>query len=299
MLSEFENRVADFIKANRLCESADKILLAVSGGADSTALLHVMATLRTEAVISAELLCAHINHQLRAAEADRDEDFVIAQAGELKLPVTTNRIDVRGCAQKNKLSIETAARQLRIGALVNIARTSECKWVATAHQKNDNAETVIKFVRPLLCVRREEILWYLKERDLKWHEDHTNYDCTYRRNFIRHRLIPTLQQDCTGSLVEELFGLSQSAQRFYSLVCSRAEKACSEVLECSDDTMKLDWRKFLAQPPAVRVELIRRSLAAIGSGERDLTQEHFGRVLQLAKQRAGGRKVQLPSGRLD
>ncbi|MHC4260020.1 MAG: tRNA lysidine(34) synthetase TilS, partial [Planctomycetota bacterium] len=273
MLSEFENRVADFIKANRLCESADKILLAVSGGADSTALLHVMATLRTEAVISAELLCAHINHQLRGTEADRDEDFVIAQAGELKLPVTTNRIDVRGCAQKNKLSIETAARQLRIGALVNIARTSECKWVATAHQKNDNAETVlhrllrgtglrglggirptqvfdgdIKFVRPLLCVRREEILWYLKERDLKWHEDHTNYDCTYRRNFIRHRLIPTLQQDCTGSLVEELFGLSQSAQRFYSLVCSRAEKACSEVLECSDDTMKLDWRKFLAQP---------------------------------------------------
>ncbi|MHC4389302.1 MAG: ATP-binding protein, partial [Planctomycetota bacterium] len=72
MLSEFENRVADFIKANGLCGSADKILLAVSGGADSTALLHVMATLRTEGVLSAELLCAHINHQLRGTEADRD-----------------------------------------------------------------------------------------------------------------------------------------------------------------------------------------------------------------------------------
>lgn len=321
MLWEFENKVADFIKANRLCESADKILLAVSGGVDSTALLHVMAALGTEGVLSAELLCAHINHQLRAAEADRDENFVIAQARELELPVTTKRIDVRRCARNNRLSIETAARQLRIEALIDIARTNECKWVATAHQKSDNAETVlhrllrgtglrglggirpmqlfdedIEFVRPLLCADRDEIVQYLKQRNLKWHEDRTNYDCTYRRNFIRHRLMPVLQQDCVGSLVEQLFGLSQSAQRFYSLVCSHADKAWPQVSECSDDTLKLDLRKFPTQPPAVRVELIRRSLAAIGSGERDLTQEHFERVLQLATEKTGGKKVQLPGG---
>lgn len=321
MLSDFENKVADFIKANRLCESADKILLAVSGGADSTALLHVMATLRTEGFLNAELLCAHINHQLRAAEADRDENFVIEQAGELKLPVTTKRIDVRGCAQKNKLSIETTARQLRIGALIDIARANECKWVATAHQENDNAETVlhrllrgtglrglggirpmqlfdedIEFVRPLLCVERDEIVQYLKERNLKWHEDRTNYDCTYRRNFIRHRLMPTLQQDCTGSLVEQLFQLSQSSQRFYSLVCSCADEVWPTVAEGSSENPRLDVREFLAQPPAVRVELVRRSLAGIGSGERNLTQEHFERILQLAKQEIGGRKVELPGG---
>jgi tRNA(Ile)-lysidine synthase len=193
--------------------------------------------------------------------------------------------------------------------------------VATAHQKDDNAETVlhrllrgtgfrglggiqalrvfgddIEFVRPLLCVGRDEIVEYLKERNLKWQTDRTNYDCTYRRNYIRHRLIPALQRDCSGCLVEELFELSQSTQQFYSLVCSCAEKAWPVVAECGGDSLKLNLRKFLIQPAPVRVELIRRSLAAIGSGERDLTQGHFERVLQLAEQKFSGKRIQLPDG---
>jgi tRNA(Ile)-lysidine synthase len=154
----------------------------------------------------------------------------------------------------------------------------------------------IKFVRPLLCVRRDEIVEYLKERSLKWQVDHTNYDCTYRRNFIRHRLMPALQQECTRCLVEGLFELSQSAQRFYSLVCSRAEQAWPEVAECENNNVMLDARKFSLQPLPVRVELIRRGLAAIGSGEGDLTQAHFETVLQLAKEKAGGKRVELPGG---
>jgi len=321
MLSEFENKVAGFIKADGLCESADKILLAVSGGADSTALLYAIQALKAKGVLNAELMCAHINHQLRGTEAERDEDFVVAQAGELNLQVTTKRVDVRGFARKNKLSIETAARKLRIERLVDIAKTSNCKWVATAHQKNDNAETIlhrllrgtgfrglggirpvqgfdsdIKFVRPLLCVGREEIIEYLKERNLKWRTDHTNYDCTYRRNYIRHRLIPALQQDCTGSVVEELFELSRSAQRFYSLVRSYAEKAWLQLAECDSSNVKLNLQKFLAESPAVKVELVRRSLNILGSGERDLTRGHFKRVLQLAEQRIGNKRIELSGG---
>ncbi len=321
MLPEFENKVAGFIKANELCESADKILLAVSGGADSTTLLYVMAALKAEGVLSTELLCAHINHQLRGAEAERDQDSVVAQAGELKLAITTRRIDVRSFARENKLSIETAARKLRMENLIDISKANNCKWVATAHQKNDNAETVlhrllrgtgfrglggiravqvfgedIKFIRPLLCVGRDEIVGYLKERNLKWRTDHTNYDCTYRRNFIRHRLIPALQQECTGSIVEELFGLSRSAQRFYSLVCSCAEKAWPVVAARSGDNVKLDLQKFLTQPAPVRIELIRRSLGALGSGEKNLTQGHFEKILQLVEQRIGNKRVELPGG---
>jgi len=321
MLSEFENKVTDFIRANGLCESADKILLAVSGGTDSSALMYLMWALRNEGLLHTKLLCAHINHQLRGAEAEQDEDFVIAQANELNLPVTTKRIDVRSFAHKNKLSIETAARKLRIGVLIDIAGANDCKRIATAHQKNDNAETVlhrllrgtgfrglggirpmqafegdIKFVRPLLCVRRDEIVEYLKERNLKWRTDRTNYDCTYRRNYIRHRLLPALQQDCTGSLVEELFDLSRSAQRFYGLVCSYVEKAWPVTAERDNRNVKLKLQSFLNQPAAVKVELIRRSLAKAGSGERDLTQKHFERVLQLAQQGIGNKKIKLPGG---
>jgi len=351
---EFEQKVGDFIKANELLGPADKVLLAVSGGADSTALLYAMQSLSSENVFGAELLCAHINHQLRGAEADLDEDFVIAQAAELKLAITTKRVDVRGFAGRNKLSIETAARQLRIKNLLEIARANNCDCVATAHQKNDNAETVLQrltrgtgfrglggiwpmrvfgdeftdvcktnetvvktrgtngltstppnkfegstqhcsnFVRPLLCVRRDKIIEYLEQRNLKWRQDHTNADCTYRRNYIRHRLLPALQQDCTGSLVEQLSELSESARRFYKLVCSRADGVWPKAADCAGEKIKLDLKMLLAQPQPVMVELVRRSLTTLDCGERDLTQRHYERILQLAEQNVSGKKIRLP-----
>ena len=325
MLLEFENKIAGFIKTNRLFESADKVLLAVSGGADSTALMYAMRAMKDEAILSAEgspeLLCAHINHQLRGTEADSDEDFVIAQARNLNFPITTRRLDVRGFARKNKLSIETAARELRIESLLDIAKANNCSRIASAHQKNDNAETVLqrllrgtgfrglggiwpmrsfaeefKFVRPLLCVRRDEIIEYLKERDLKWRTDRTNEDCRYRRNFIRHRLLPALQQDCSGSVVEQLSVLSQSAQRFYKLVCDGAEQVWPVLADCAGDVLKLDLKSFLAQPEPVKVELVRRGLACIGSGEKDLTRQHYERILQIAQRNIGDKKIELPDG---
>ena len=85
-----------------------------SGGADSTVLLHVLHALKTAGALNAELVCAHVNHQLRGSDADRDEEFVTTRAGELQVPAITRHLDVRRCARQNKLSIETAARQLRI-----------------------------------------------------------------------------------------------------------------------------------------------------------------------------------------
>ena len=319
MLSEFEKKVAGFIEANDCFGSADKILLAVSGGADSTALLHTMCALKTAGVLSAELLCAHINHQLRGTEADDDEDFVVEQAKRLGLTATTKRVDVRFFAHKNRLSIETAARKLRFESLLDIAKAGDCRWIATAHQKNDNAETVLQrlargtgfrglggiwpvrsfaggiyFARPFLCVSRDEIIEYLKKHNLKWRTDHTNADWTYRRNFIRHRLMPALQQECSSSIVEQLFELSQSAQRFYSLVGKRADKIWAGLSDCKDEKIKLDLKLFQSEPQPVKVELVRRSLARLGSGERDLTHRHYKGILQLSNQNASGRGLELP-----
>ena len=313
--------MAGFIKANGLFGSADKILLAVSGGADSTALMYTLCAIKAENVLSSDALCAHINHQLRGSESDGDEAFVIAQADKLNLAIITRRLDVRDFARKNKLSIETAARKLRIESLLDIAESNNCNWVATAHQKGDNAETVIQrlvrgtgfrglggiwplrcfadgigFVRPLLCVSRDEIVEYLKKRNLKWRVDRMNDDYSYRRNYIRHRLIPELQRQCSNSIVEQLFDLSQSARRFYSLVCSIAEKIRPELADCTGDNVVLDLKSFLIQHPAVEVELIRRSLTHLGSGERDLTHQHYEGILQLAQQNISGRKIELPGG---
>ncbi len=321
MLSGFEKNVGDFIKANELLGSAERVLLAISGGADSTALLYTMQVLKAGGFVGAELICAHINHGLRGAAADEDEGFVVEQARELGLEVRTRRLDVRGFARSEKVSLETSARQLRIESLLEIARDCGCDLIATAHQKDDNTETVVqrmlrgtgirglggiwpvrvfaekyKFVRPMLCVRRSEIVEYLRGRNLKWREDDTNADCTYTRNYIRHRLLPVLQEGCSGSLVEQLSDLSQSARRYYSLVCSRADEVWPGSADSEGRRIVLDCKRLSAEPAPVKVELIRRGLTGLGSGERDLAQVHYERILGLVEEGAGGKRVELPGG---
>ena len=321
MLLEFEKTLAGFIEAHDLFGSAARVVLAVSGGADSTALLYAMQALRAENVLSAELVCAHINHQLRGVDADVDGEFVVAQTAKLKLALTTKQVDVRGFAHHNRLSIETAARQLRIEALTEVARTHHCDRIATGHQKNDNAETIlhrlargtgfrglcaiwpkrvfaddITFVRPLLCVTRHEIIEYLQARNLTWCQDRTNADCTYRRNYIRHRLIPALQRDCSDSLVEALSELAHSARKFYGRVCKRADAVWPSVAECTAGATTLDVKRFQTQPQPVRVELIRRSLTHIGCGQRDLARRHYEGIVRLATQSIAGGQTELPGG---
>jgi tRNA(Ile)-lysidine synthase len=321
MLSDFEKKVADYAGANGLFSSAQKLLLAVSGGADSTALLHVLHTLKTAGALNAEFVCAHMNHQLRGSDADRDEDFVTAQAGELEVPVDTRRLDVRRCARQNKLSIETAARQLRIQALSEIARANDCDAIVTAHQKNDNAETILQrlargtgfrglagiwparvfadgimFVRPLLCVGRSEIIEYLRSRNLGWRDDRTNANCAYRRNYIRHRLMPELQQNCAHSIVEQLSGLAVSARGLCDLIAARVDELWPEIAGDVGKDMTLDAGALLSEAPPVKIELVRRCLEHIGCGERYLTERHYQGILQLAQQNVTRRKVQLPGG---
>ena len=143
MLNAFEKKIDAFIEKEGLFNSGTKVLLAVSGGADSMALLEVMYALREEGKLHRDLFCAHINHQLRGLDADADENFVIEQTKKLKLPIITKRIDVRAFALQNKLSIETEARKLRIKRLIEIAGANNANCIATAHHKNDNAETIL------------------------------------------------------------------------------------------------------------------------------------------------------------
>jgi tRNA(Ile)-lysidine synthase len=321
MLLEFEKKLADFINSNGLLCSAEKVLLAVSGGADSIALMYAMHALKVEDIFNTGIFCAHINHQLRGTEGDLDEEFVVTQGKKLKLAVTTRRTDVREFARLRKLSIETAARHLRMEALIDIAKANDCSRIATGHQKNDNAETVLqrlsrgtgfrglggiwterifanqaKFIRPLLCFSRDEILEYLQQRNLKWRRDNTNTDCTYRRNYIRHRLMPALQQDCSDSIIEQLSKLAGSARRYYSIVCKRADELWPDLADCDEHRAMLDLKLFRGELQPVKVELVRRSLANINCGERYVTRQHYEGILQLAEQNVTGRKIELPGG---
>ena len=265
MPTAFENTIAQFINASGLFEPAGGILVAVSGGADSMALLYALHSLtaplagggRTLVSQARRLTIAHINHQLRGRDADEDEAFVVQQAQMLGLPVVTRRVAVAEFAKEHKLSIETAARQMRMDALVEIAKEKGCAYIAAAHHKDDNAETIvhrllrgtgfrglagirpakkfdsgITFVRPLLCVSREQILAYLGELHISWRHDHTNDDQAFTRNFIRHSLLPALQNQSQESLVELLARLADSCRGYIDLLDAQVDhsgrKLCSK-----------------------------------------------------------------------
>ncbi|MBW8001833.1 MAG: tRNA lysidine(34) synthetase TilS [Planctomycetes bacterium] len=321
MTLEFEKKVLSFIKSEELFGLDEKVLLAVSGGADSTALLHVMCRLKMKGVFNGELLAVHFNHQLRGVESDGDERFVVELGGKLGVEVVVRSFDVRRFSEENKLSIETAGRQLRIAGLLDIAKGNDCKVIATAHHGGDNAETVvhrfvrgtgirglggiwpvreavdgIRFVRPILEVSRSEIIEYLNEQGLGWREDRTNKDYSYKRNFIRHKLLPQMQKESDTPLEKQLLELSRSARGFYSLVCRCVEDIWGRAADCQSDRVKLKFELVANQHPAVQVELIRRSLEFLKCGERDITQEHYEMVLALAKKGKSGKKIELPGG---
>jgi tRNA(Ile)-lysidine synthase len=320
----FENAVAQFVAANGLLKTADAVLVAVSGGADSMALLYVLHSLNASRCIGTgrDLVVAHINHQLRGRLADEDEDFVIQQAKALGFSVVIKRLPVAAFAAESKLSIETAARKLRIDALIAMAKKKGCSYIATAHHKNDNAETMIHrllrgtgwrglagiwpakqfeagitFVRPLLCVGREQIISYLNESKIMWRRDHTNDDQTFTRNFIRHNLLPVLQNQSRDSLVELLDVLSGHCRRFVDLLDQQVDRLWPQlVLKSQDNRIDLDPKVFASALVPLKPEIVRRALLAIGSGERDLTQEHYERVLRLAGASRPNKSLSLPHG---
>jgi tRNA(Ile)-lysidine synthase len=321
MQLELEERIAGFMRREGLFGFSDNVLLGVSGGADSTFLLHVMISLKRDGILSGEIFCAHINHHLRGAESEADEEFVAGECEKLNIPLIRRGVDVRGHAREAGLSIETAARELRIRSLVEVAKGCKCEIVATGHQRDDNAETVLQrlvrgtgfrglggiwpvrkfeggvfFVRPLLCVRRSEVLEYLGGRGLKWREDSTNAESIYRRNYIRHFLLPEIQKGCKASIVERLWGLSEASRGFYKVVCRRADEMWGRLAECSEGKVLVELSEFAKESEAVKVELVRRSLSGAGIGERALSGEHFGRILELARSKVSGREVELPGG---
>jgi tRNA(Ile)-lysidine synthase len=197
------------------------LLVAISGGADSVALLHLLLARQQRLGAPYHLFCGHVNHQLRGAVSDAVQLFVEDLAARYGLPILTQRVDVKGYAKTNRLSIETAGRHLRLAALEAMARQAGCQAIATGHHKDDLAETLLmrllrgtafsglvgihpvaqrnglQWIRPLLTARRRDITAYCMEHNL------TGARPKQRRRglppqLVRHRLLPCLQeQTCT------------------------------------------------------------------------------------------------------
>ena len=202
----------------------DALLLAVSGGADSTALLLALHALREELALSLRVL--HVHHGLRGEAAERDADFVRALAARYELPFELVRVDVRRAAREERQSLEEAGRELRYRALFAAAERweKECGGrvkIATAHTEDDAAETVLlqlargsglkgaagipairgRLVRPLLEVSRAEVEAYLGRRGQNFVEDESNATDSFARNRLRRDILPRFRTDINSEAV--------------------------------------------------------------------------------------------------
>ena len=303
----FEENVLQFITDENLISPGSRMLLAVSGGADSMAMLNALYELKKADLLPCELFVAHVNHQLRGPLADKDEALVIALSIALRLPCETVRVDVKTFAAKNRLSIENAARTLRRDALITIADKFNCSLIATAHHNDDNAETVIHrilrgtayrglggiwpkksfqnktFIRPLLNVSRSQILEYAQSQNIPFNHDHTNDDTAITRNFIRHKLLPKMQRDCQSDIPEMLSVLSSHSRRMVELLESKLHTIWPGVAIVNlPRTITLDRAIFNTLPMPIRVEVVRRAVTKLGIGEKDYTFSHYQKVTELS-----------------
>ncbi|MDE7281195.1 MAG: tRNA lysidine(34) synthetase TilS [Ruminiclostridium sp.] len=191
-----------------MLKPGDKVIVGLSGGADSVTLLHCLYSLRE--TLDIELFACHINHNLRGEDSDRDQKFAEDLCKNLDIPLRVFSVDVKGAAQKHQ-STEEAARKLRYEKFSEYAEDIGAK-AATAHNACDNSETVLLnlirgtglkglcgippvrdcFIRPLICCTREEIEEYIKANSLQYVTDKTNFSTDYTRNKVRLQLMPLL-----------------------------------------------------------------------------------------------------------
>jgi tRNA(Ile)-lysidine synthase len=228
-VSEILQRVEGEIQSRRLLLRAQKLLVAVSGGADSMVLLHILLSLAGKN--RWKISVAHFNHQLRGRASFADEKLVRKTAAELKLPVVVERADVKAFAKQAKISVEMAARKLRHEFLARIARKKKNATVALAHHADDqvelffvrllrgaggeglagmkwrspsSADKKISLIRPLLGFSKAELLEFVRENKICFRDDATNFSTDFLRNRIRNELLPLLQKNYQPGLAKTI-----------------------------------------------------------------------------------------------
>ena len=300
-----------------LIEPGDRVLVAVSGGADSLALLHALAVGWDE--LGVEVVAAHVHHGMRGAAADEDVEFLQAHCAEWGVPLEVRYADVPARAEATRVSVEEAGRDARYEALTEVAALHSCGKVATAHHADDQAETILlhlfrgagldglagmparrplssapqpELIRPLLGVRRAELEAYCQAHDLEPRLDVTNLDLRYRRNQVRKELLPALVA-FDPAIVPHLLRLADQAREEGELFRGEAAAVLRAAhvpapslpipLPTGPRLPRLATGTLLAAPAALRRRALKLALRQAGGFALELDAlllERLGELLQ-------------------
>lgn len=295
------------IVENNLIKKGETIGVAVSGGQDSMALLHYLASLQSE--LDFEIVAIHVDHSLRETSA-QDALFVINYCKKNHIRAYKFKVDVKKLAEENGSSIETAAREARYGVFQSLVARGIVDKVALAHHAQDQAETILLhlfrgagisgargmeiekqkiYIRPMLSVGKEEIIRYVTDNEIPFVEDETNSMDTFQRNFIRNKILPLVTSRFPGA-ISALNSFAQACKEDDDYINSQVVTDALTVE--GPKTVKIPCAYFL-NPQPLSTRLVFKALEMIGV-YKDVERRHIELIKELALGGQNGSKLKLP-----
>lgn len=305
-MREFEKNVIAFCNERRLFQKGNSVLIALSGGGDSVALLHCLA--KTSDMLGITIEAAHLNHALRSEESEGDEKFCREFCARQGVRLTVKRLSEGELVIRGE-SLETAARRVRRDFLISTARERKISVVATGHSRDDLAETLLQrlirgtgpsgltgilpaaddiWVRPLLGMTRRGIREYLETCGIAYREDSTNSDTVYFRNRIRHELIPFIEEHFAPNISESLARLAELSEIQEDYLDKQTEESVQKCcIYQGVDKILLDVTALEGYHTVLRQRVVRRCLEMLEGEGRDTDRSEVEHVLALLKRGRG------------
>ncbi|MDI3508826.1 MAG: tRNA(Ile)-lysidine synthase [Clostridiales bacterium] len=313
ILSSVQNRVMSYIRKYKMIQPGQKIVVGVSGGPDSSALLHVLMSLRDK--LDAELIVAHVEHGMRAQQSVEDAQYVISMAQRMGLSVYVKHCDVPSYAKEHGLSQEQAGRIIRYDFFRQICKYRGCNSIAVAHNKDDNAETILlhilrgsgldglvgirpvrgDIIRPLLDIPRIDIEAYCAAAGMNPRRDYTNDDPSYMRNRIRLKLIPFLSQNFNPNIVDSLVRMSHILSDDNEFLSTCVEAAFKRSVHIDDDIAVLHIPDFKSLHKALQRRLLRYIISKLKGDADSIEYLHIEQLMVYIEQGCVGQKLTLPA----
>jgi len=307
-------KIREFITGNELITSGQRIICSVSGGPDSLCMLLALDRLRKE--LGFHIFIFHLNHLLRDKDSEEDTVFVAEVAGKLGVQAYIETCDIRKLAKQNKKSIELSAREERIRRQLALIKELKADRIATGHTLSDQAETVLYriirgcglnglaamqpqsgiFIKPLLCIFREQSEHFCRELGYDYRVDQTNFDLSSDRNKIRNRVIPLMNEmfdrDVRSSLVR-LSGLAAEDEEALENITS---VEFDRIAVKAKDEIRILKADLLRQPGALLNRILRRVILSIKGDVVDVDEESIKSILKILNASGGYKVVDVGSG---
>ena len=298
-------KVENYIKQNNMLNEGDRVVIGVSGGADSMCLLYLLYVLVK--VVDIAVTVVHIHHGIRGIEADQDEEFVRAACDRFHIGFISYHYDVKAIAMRDGLSEEEAGRMLRYQTFLDVCQKKKCNKIAIAHNKNDAAETIlfhlfrgtgirgltgidevreikagsgsVTVIRPLLCVTREEIEHYLKEQELTYRTDSSNLTNAYSRNKIRNQILTYATNEINHNAIVHITEAAGQLKEIETYMEKNIENCYAKLVAEHGNSFRICVALLLEEDIVIQKGIIRKVLGRMSGYLKDLEAKHVDHVI--------------------